>query len=74
MVLSASDRSEVSRANGRKGKGPSSEAGKKRARMSALRHGMRSEVLILPTEDPAALAARRDEYLRWYNPESPAAY
>jgi hypothetical protein len=35
---------------------------------------MRSEVLILPTEDPAALAARRDEYLRWYNPESPAAY
>jgi hypothetical protein len=35
---------------------------------------MRSEVLILPMEDPAALAARRDEYLRWYNPESPAAY
>jgi hypothetical protein len=35
---------------------------------------MRAEVLILPTEDRAELAARRDEYLEWYQPQSPAAY
>jgi hypothetical protein len=35
---------------------------------------MRAEVLILPTEDRAALDERRDEYLQWYQPQSPAAY
>jgi hypothetical protein len=38
MLLSAEARAEVSRTNGRKGKGPVSEAGKMRARMSSLRH------------------------------------
>jgi hypothetical protein len=35
---------------------------------------MRAEVLILPTEDPAAIAARRQEYYDYYEPQSPAAY
>jgi hypothetical protein len=74
MVLSAEERAEVSRTNGRKGKGPVSAAGKRRARMSSLRHGMRAEALILPTENAAALGARHDEYLEWYQPQSPAAY
>jgi hypothetical protein len=45
-----------------------------RARMSSLQHGMRAEVLILPTEDAAAIAARREEYYEYYDPQSPAAY
>jgi hypothetical protein len=35
---------------------------------------MRADVLILPTEDPAAVAGRREDYLEWYQPQSPAAY
>jgi hypothetical protein len=35
---------------------------------------MRAEVLILPTEDGAAIAARRQEYYDYYQPESPASY
>jgi hypothetical protein len=35
---------------------------------------MCAEVLILPTEDPAAIAARQQEYYDYYRPESPAAY
>jgi hypothetical protein len=35
---------------------------------------MRAEVLILQTEDPDAIAARRQEYYDHYQPSSPAAY
>jgi hypothetical protein len=42
--------------------------------MSALKHAMCAEILILETEDQAALATRRDQYLEWYQPQSPAAY
>ena len=35
--------------------GPSSESGKERSSLNAIKHGLRSERPVLPGEDPAAL-------------------
>jgi hypothetical protein len=50
---------ESSRINGRKSRGPKSEAAKARSRYNALKHGMRAESILLPGEDPAEFEARR---------------
>ncbi len=50
---------ESSRINGRKSKGPGTEAAKARSRYNALKHGMTAESVLLPGEDPAEFEARR---------------
>jgi len=47
----------ANRANSRKSTGPRTEAGRARARHNALKHGLRSELVVLPTEDPAGFEA-----------------
>jgi hypothetical protein len=42
------------RANAQKSTGPKTDAGKGRSRLNALKHGLRSEDLVLPTEDADA--------------------
>src|SRR5262249_42745639 len=73
MNLTAEERAEISRANGRKG-GVATEAGKKRSHMNACKHYMTATVVPMPGEDPAILAERRAHWLERYEPESPAAY
>jgi len=61
----------ANRANAQKSRGPTSEEGKARARLNALRHGMRAEVseLVAPREDPAELTARIQTWVDDYRPE-----
>jgi hypothetical protein len=73
MALTAEQRRENSRINGRKSKGPKTDAGKKRASMNSFKHGMRSLSAALPNEDPEAVKARNDAWNDYYRPGSPAA-
>ena len=70
-LLTAEARAEISRRNGRKSHGPTSEGGKAISSRNALTHGLRSEVLALPNEDGAALEALSDAWHDHYRAASP---
>ena len=55
MSLTFAQRSEINKANASHAKGPSSPQGKRISRANSMKHGLRAELLALPTEDPAAL-------------------
>src|SRR5262249_7550193 len=65
---------EINRENARKSTGPKSDEGKRKSRANALKHGLRAEVLPLPGEDPAKIAAREQAWNDYYQPDSPAAH
>ena len=61
----------ANRENAQKSTGPKTEAGKARARMNALKHGMRSkDGLVLPQEDPAELEARIELWIADWGPQN----
>ena len=67
MKLTAEQRAEICRRNGRRSRGPVSASGKSASSRNALKHGMRAETLTMPNEDPALIAARGDfwnDYVR----------
>jgi hypothetical protein len=45
---------EANRRNAQQSTGPRSEAGKRTSSLNALRHGLTSRMVVLPTEDLAA--------------------
>ena len=60
---------EANRKNAQRSTGPRSDAGKAAARLNAIRHGLRAEVItVLPGEDPEAFRARLDAWLTDYRP------
>src|SRR4051812_12888189 len=71
MPATRDELAEISRNNGKRSRGPRTAEGKARARQNALKHGLRAEVLALPNEDPAAIAARSNEWNDYYRPRSP---
>ena len=59
----------ANRANAQKSTGPKTDAGKAKARMNALKHGMRSKGgPVLPHEDPAELEARINRWVEDWQP------
>jgi hypothetical protein len=56
----------ANRRNGSNSTGPRTAEGKERARLNGLKHGLRAEQVVLPTEDPAAfesyLKAWKDDW------------
>jgi hypothetical protein len=73
MSLTPEQRRLINQNNARRSSGPRSAEGKARSRGNALKHGLRAEVLPLPTEDPAVIAERARAWNDYYQPESPAA-
>jgi hypothetical protein len=49
----AEQRADISRANGRRSRGPVSTEGKSHSRMNAIKHGMTARIPVLPGEDEA---------------------
>src|ERR1700675_4895336 len=47
-------RAAVNKVNAQKSTGPRTEAGKQRAKLNALRHGLTGQTIVLPTEDQSA--------------------
>src|SRR5262245_35896764 len=73
MPLTAEQRAEVSRANGRRSRGPTSEAGKHASSKNALKHAARARKHTMPNEDPGTAQQRKADWLEYYRPRSPAA-
>jgi len=61
-------RSEASRENGAKSKGPVTPEGKARSSRNAIKHGLSSEHAILNHEDRPAFEAMRQSYLERHQP------
>jgi hypothetical protein len=61
---------EANRRNAQQSTGPRTEAGKKISSLNALRHGLTSRVVVLPSEDLSAYKKFSDEYLASLAPET----
>jgi hypothetical protein len=61
---------EANRRNARQSTGPRTESGKKTSSLNALRHGLTSRIVVLPTEDLAAYRTFSAEFLVDLAPET----
>ena len=61
--MTSEKKAQANRRNALKSTGPKTPEGKSAVRLNALRHGLRSEEILLPGEDEEALR-ELDEYLR----------
>jgi hypothetical protein len=66
--MSSNLKSETSRINGAKSKGPITPEGKARSSQNALRHGLTAESPTLPTESEDDFQTLLDAYLNRYHP------
>jgi hypothetical protein len=73
MPMTAEERAEISRANGRRSRGPASEAGKMASSKNAMKHGARAKKHTMPNEDPDMAQQRKSDWVEYYRPRSPAA-
>jgi hypothetical protein len=63
-------RIEANRRNAQQSTGPRTQIGKQTSSLNALRHGLTSRVVVLPTDDLAAYKTFSDEYLADLAPET----
>jgi hypothetical protein len=61
---------EANRRNAQQSTGPRTEAGKRTSSLNALRHGLTSRIVVLPTEDLSAYNRFSDEFLADLAPET----
>src|SRR5258708_428177 len=54
--------------NAKHSTGPRSPEGKERSKMNALKHGLRAETIVLPTEAPAEFDAMLGEWMDEWDP------
>lgn len=64
-------KSQSARINGAKSRGPKTEAGRARSSQNALKHGLTSRNLVLPSEDPAEYDDLLRSYLDQFQPAGP---
>ncbi len=70
-ALPITDRAAINRANAQHSTGPRTEAGKQRASLNALRHGLTSRNALLESEDHAAYQQHCRKFLDEYQPATP---
>ncbi len=66
--MSTESRVETNRANSQHSTGPKTEAGKKQSSLNALRHGLTSQMVVLPNEDPKAYQSHLKSFTTEYRP------
>jgi uncharacterized coiled-coil protein SlyX len=66
-----SDRTKINQANAQHSTGPKTEAGKQKSSLNALRHGLTSEVVVLPTESLEAYQLHLRSFHDEYHPVGP---
>src|SRR5579863_1516804 len=64
-------RAAINRANSQRSTGPRSEAGKQRAKLNAIKHGLTAQNPVLPTEDLVAFNRHVQQFLDEYHPAAP---
>jgi hypothetical protein len=64
------NRIEINRENAQHSTGPVTEAGKKKVSLNALRHGLTSQLVVMPSEDLEAYKAHLQSLLDEYHPAS----
>jgi hypothetical protein len=63
------DRAEINRANAQNSTGPKTPEGKQRSALNALRHGLTSQIVVMPTEDLRAYQLHLKSFTDEYHPE-----
>src|SRR4051794_14679415 len=71
QTKTSKERCDINRQNASHSTGPKTAAGKAKSSRNAVKHGLCAEKLALPNEDPAALAARAQEWTAHYKPRNP---
>jgi hypothetical protein len=66
---SESGRAAANRANSQHSTGPRSDAGKKRSSLNALRHGLTSQIVVMPEEDLTAYQLHARTYFDDFKPK-----
>jgi hypothetical protein len=69
--MSTPAQAQASRANGALSQGPVTPEGKAASSQNALRHGLRSAAVVLPTEDREEFAEHQAAYVRRFRPIDP---
>ncbi len=65
----APTRAEINRANSQHSTGPTTDAGKQRSKLNALRHGLTGHTIVLPSEDLAAYQLHTQRYASQFQPK-----
>ena len=69
-MSSSKQRLEANRANAKRSTGPTSEPGKARSKMNALKHGLSAKKIVIGDEDPRDFEALRAALERDFQPET----
>jgi hypothetical protein len=70
--MSSQKRIDANRRNAQNSTGPRTKEGKDRSRLNALKHGLRAEEIMLPTEDPQAFKEHLEAWINDWQPPSMA--
>jgi len=70
-VNSSRGRAAINRANAQHSTGPRTSEGKQRSSLNALRHGVTSQAIVLPSEDPETYQRHLQSFIDEYKPKGP---
>jgi hypothetical protein len=67
--MSSPNRAEINRANAQHSTGPKTESGKQRSSQNALRHGLTSQIVVMPTEELEVYQLHLKSFAEEYDPK-----
>jgi hypothetical protein len=67
--MTSPNRIDINRANAQHSTGPKTEAGKQRSSQNALRHGLTSQIVVMPTEELEAYQLHLKSFTEEYDPQ-----
>jgi hypothetical protein len=67
--MTTASRIDINRANAQHSTGPKTESGKQRSSQNALRHGLTSQIVVMPTEEIEAYQLHLKSFTEEYDPQ-----